>query len=493
MDLAEENLHWLDSKYYEIVDGRNGNTKWEIERVSKASINIDWENQKCTIKGKKDQIEIAKKRIKEELDTVDGYIDDSYMELDFISQPKHIAGVIGKKGANIERLKKKFNVNLKVVDDKLFIKKGDPEKIKKATDFLKQFVWSFDSTKDSNCEWFRHFFGSPENIMTVQSSLDRDVSLIRNPAIDANTPLQQNVAESLLKAFNLAKESQQRSVVGIPSVRYLVHLGMMVSRENPGTYESHSESLMKSLTYQKLTASELDIDGLKSLPLIKEYLRYDLSIYTPKPFHKIRHRVFLSNDREEKLRFITNEEVVANGYSLKNDRKIAYVDLIDPEHGMTTRINTLTYDDSQSDGNISNPHLEILVPFFNGIKIRQKNETVPEDKDTEDDKDKDLHIPISKLPSGYNLKFYRRVTRASYRFDGEDGENIITTSKEEVHIQEDTFVPTDQSEVIDLFLENESINDLLKRNDWQAQQVVGKLAKLLRSSNIMLAKYLKIK
>ena len=499
MDIAEENLHWLDSKYYEVVYGRNGNTKWEIERVSRASINIDWENQNCIIKGKKDQIETAKKRIKEELDTVDDYIDDSYTELDFVNQP-HIGMVNGKKGANIKKLKKRFKVNLKVVDDKLFIKKGNPENIKKATDYLEQFIWFIDTTKDSNCKWFRHFFGNPENIITVQSPLDRDVSLIRTPAIDANEkPQLQNVKESLLKAFSLAKESQQGSVVEIPSVGYLVHPGMMVSRKYPGTYKSHSESFKKSLTYQKFKTSDLNIDGLKSLPLMNEYLRYDLSIYTPEPFHKIRYRIFLSNDREKKLHFIKHTEVENGfrsvqkgpGYFLKSDRKIAYVDLIDPEHGMTTRINSLTYDDNQSDSNIFNNHLEPLAPFFNGIKIRQKNETVPED-----DKDKDLHIPISKLPSGFNLKFYRRVTRASYRFDGEDGEdgeNIIHTSKEEVHIQEDTVVPTDQSEVIDLFLENKSINDLLKSNDWQAPQVVGKLAKLLRSSDKMLAEYLKIK
>ena len=160
--------------------------------------------------------------------------------------------------------------------------------------------------------------------------------------------------------------------------------------------------------------------------------------------------------------------------------------MIDPENGLTTRINTMIYDDSQPDGDEDidgfNDHLKILASFFNGIKIRHDNEIA------DDDPYKDSKISIPKLPQGYNLKFYRRVTRASYRFDGE---NILLVSKEKVFLQEDNFAPTNQhqSDFVDFIIENQIINRLLRENNWEPHKVVEELNKLLNSFKLMLAHY----
>ena len=125
---------------------------------------------------------------------------------------------------------------------------------------------------------------------------------------------------------------------------------------------------------------------------------------------------------------------------------------------------------NQLDEDDFNHHLEILAPMFNGITIRQNEISIPD------------------LPQGYNL-IYLRVTSTSYCF-GENGENILRTSEENVFIQEDNFFPPNQTDVVVLFFENEVINNLLKENDWQPSQVVDEMANLIKSSKIMLANYL---
>ena len=161
--------------------------------------------------------------------------------------------------------------------------------------------------------------------------------------------------------------------------------------------------------------------------------------------------------------------------------------MIDPENGLTTRINTMIYDDSQPDGDEDidgfNHHLEILASFFNGIKIRQ------DDDIAENDLYKDSKISIPKLPPGYGSKFYRRVTRASYRFNEE---NILQISKGKVFLQEGNFASTNQHQFDFVYLnfENGSIINLLRKNGWKPQQVVEKLTTLLNSGKKMLAQYL---
>ena len=219
------------------------------------------------------------------------------------------------------------------------------------------------------------------------------LSLLRNAPVNVNCMTAKSTKNFLMRAFQITREEQEKvkSEMSNPCVEYLVHLGRMFSTKSPGTHPFQPKKLKKSLTYRHLTLGDLNMEGLdSSLQKIDNSSKtwYDLNIYTPKPFHKIRYRIFLSNDGEE-LRFITNEEAGVNGKELKSiqsgpgyfvnsDMAIAAIDLVDPEHGITTRIHTFIYDDSQPneealtggnqlDEDVFNHHLKSLTPFFNGI------------------------------------------------------------------------------------------------------------------------------
>ena len=500
MDISEdEMLDWIDPDFFGFIIGKRRTIINEIERKSEAKVTI---SGTCSIRGNEVQREEAKQLIREHLDTHKYYIDESYTQLDFV-QPRHIGGVMGKRGANIERLKIDLNVVLKVNSNKLFIK-GDPDAdqhIRDASEKLKMFVWVLENNSyEHKCQLI---LGNPESITTVEGPGRPEgfMSIFSNQTVDVDNTIQEN---HLVEAFQITKDKQKmlnKNGMSNPCVEYSIHPGRMFSNMIPGRYQQN-ESFKDSLIYRNLTGDDLDIAELESsLEKIDSVIWYDFHIYTPESFHKIRYKIFLSNEAdEEEPRFITNEEAGFDGngfrtiregpgYFYKLDMKIARVEFIDSEHGLTTRINTMIYDDSQPDGDEDidgfNHHLEILTPFYEGIEIRQ------DDDIAENAPYKDSKISIPELPQGYKLRFYRRVTRASYRFNGE---NILRICKEKVFLQEDNFAPTNQhqSDFVDLILENEAINDLLRSDDWEPRKVVDELTTLLNSSKTMLAQYLEI-
>ena len=336
------------------------------------------------------------------------------------------------------------------------------------------------------------------NSLTIEENpKNPELSLLRNAPVNVDCMTAKNTKDFLMSVFQITREKHEKvkKEMSNPCVEYLVHFGRMFSTKSPGT---HPFLPKKSLKWRHLTLGDLNMDKLESslYKIDNSVSWYDLVIYTPKPSQKIRYNIFISNDKE-KLRFITNEEAGVNGNGLKSMQigpgyfvnvgmKIARIDLVDPEHGITTRINTLIYDDSQPDeealtgGNrldedVFNRQLKTLAPFFNGITIHQNDDS------TENQSYKDSEILLPKLPQGYKLHFFRCVTRASYRFDEE---NILRISKEKVFKSGNS-----PPELIDLFFENEAINNLLANNDWQPSQVVDEMANLLKFSKTMLANY----
>ena len=325
------------------------------------------------------------------------------------------------------------------------------------------------------------------------------LSFLRNAPVNVDCMTAKNTKDFLMSAFQITRKKHEKvkSEMSNPCVEYLVHFGRMFSTKSPGT---HPFLPNEPLEYRHLTLGDLNMDKLESsLHKIDNSISwYELYIYAPKLSKRIRYKIFISND-EEKLRFITNEEAGVNGNGLKSIQigpgyfenvgmKIAAIDLVDPEHGITTRINTFIYDDSQPDeealtgGNrldedVFNHHLESLAPFFNGIKILQNDDST----ENQSYENSDITLPNHLIPQGYTLDFFRCVTRASYRFDEE---NILRTSKEKVFVSRNS-----PPELIDLFFENEAINNLLANNDWQPSQVVDEMANLLKSSKTMLANY----
>ena len=398
-----------------------------------------------------------------------------WQQLDFIS--KDLIGlVIGKGGETIRKFKDTWNVSLKTDRDKLFIQ-GDPETdpiIKKAVEELEKLVGTCKMTRPSYQRVFSFVY---ENDTTQQ------------------------LVDLLLKVFQITKEELNKIVRPneSPSRRsyadYSMKVGRSISKKPPGTYSLQSKSSQGSLVFQHLTPADLDIVNMESLPKITEYSRYDLTIITPKPFQRICYKIFLQKEEDGDLCFITNEEagVDANefrtikeghGYFPTSDEKtpISLIDLFDPENRMATRVNTFIYADSKLDQKKLEHHLKSLAPFFSGITIRQ---TGQDDSNLNDDGEE---ISIPELPSGFELKFYRRVTRAAYRFSER---NIIRTSREKVFVQEDTYSNNNQSDVVDLFFESKAVGDVLKSGDWQLSQVVDEMVKLLKSRDEMVAFCLK--
>ena len=99
-------------------------------------------------------------------------------------------------------------------------------------------------------------------------------------------------------------------------------------------------------------------------------------------------------------------------------------------------------------------------------------------------------ITFPDLPPGFGLKYFRRSVRKTYQF--EDG-NTLQTSKEKVFVEEeDLFFKGNQTDVVDLFFENATLNDLLRMKsdeedgDWQPPQAAREMKKLLVFSNTIL-------
>ena len=120
---------WLKPEYYGCVIGKDGDTINQIEEESGANVTIENGIEKCFIRGNEDQRNKAKRLIKKMVKNHSNFVDESYMELDFV-KPHQIGKVIGKNGRTIQMLRKEYNVLLKVVErdgrDKVLIK-GDPE------------------------------------------------------------------------------------------------------------------------------------------------------------------------------------------------------------------------------------------------------------------------------------------------------------------------------------------------------------------------------
>ena len=120
---------------------------------------------------------------------------------------------------------------------------------------------------------------------------------------------------------------------------------------------------------------------MESLPKIKEYSRYDPTIFTPKPFYKICYKLFLGRNENGELRFITHQEAGINqnefrniregpgyfsisdgsGYFSMSDKITSTINLVDPENGgITTQIKTFNYVDDKADEESLKHHPKIF-------------------------------------------------------------------------------------------------------------------------------------
>ena len=169
--------------------------------------------------------------------------------------------------------------------------------------------------ESKRCHRFLYIIGNPENISTVQNPEVSKLCYLRNPLslVNENETTQQQVADHLLKAFQITKTKQNEMVrtgtgeLPSPVASYLVHAGRLFSRQQPGTYPSQSQRFQSSLAYQRLTPADLDIVKMASLPKINEYSRYDLAIITHLD-EQIRYKIFLARKGEGvKVSFVSSQ------------------------------------------------------------------------------------------------------------------------------------------------------------------------------------------
>ena len=479
-----EELAWVTPKFHGLIIG----TKTGIRSASGAEVIINRNgSQKCIIKGYGYQREAARRMIRDKI--------NDWFELDFVGE-EFIGAVIGPNGDYIKRLERKLNVKLKVRNKTTLFIQGNPRtdpEIGKAVDVLNRHVWEIrlKHFRSSSYRKLTCFVGGDaDNISTIQSPHVSTLSCLNNQPNDGESDEEQ-VKDIIAKAFQITKDKQdemisnQRGESLEPIAGYVVHTGRIFSRMPPGTYCAQSQSFQKSLAYQRLTPNDLDIVKMETLPKIKEYSRYDLNIFTPKPFHDIRYKIFLSREKNGELCFITYQEAGINenefrniregpGYFSMSNNRLSAVDLVDPENGITTRINTFIYADNKADEENLKHHLKILAYFFNEITIRKAD-----DQRTNEDQE----ISIPQIPPGFGLKYLRRTIRKTFRFT--DG-HILRTSKEKVFIDKDSYFNDNQSEVVDLFFENKDMDDVMKGIHWQPSHVVDKMQNLLEFSNKML-------
>ena len=293
-----EEIRCLTSEFYGLIIGTGGSTVNNIRTLSGAEVIIDSKGSgKSFLKGNQEQRKIARRMIEDKIDECkidekreSSYGDDSHknhdngfgdewLELNFVS--KDVIGmVIGKNGETIKRFQNKFNVNLEVRDNKMFIR-GDPKtdpNIAKAIEELDYFVWTKKNYARPDNRKFIYIAGNPKSILIVESPHVPSLSYLGNPPslVDENETAQQEAADLLLEAFQITKKEQNKMArtgtgeLPSPVASYLVHAGGMFSTLQPGTYPSQSESFQKSLDYQRLTPADLDIAKMESLPKVNE-------------------------------------------------------------------------------------------------------------------------------------------------------------------------------------------------------------------------------
>ena len=94
-----------------------------------------------------------------------------------------------------------------------------------------------------------------------------------------------------------------------------------------------------------------------------------------------------------------------------------------------------------------------------------------------------MDIKIPDLPDGYVISYMRRSVRTAYRFAGS---NTLRTSEEKVFVQKEQIFGRQSANIVDVFIENENIRELLEEEDWQAQEVVDEMENVLKFSDVML-------
>ena len=118
-------------------------------------------------------------------------------------------------------------------------------------------------------------------------------------------------------------------------------------------------------------------------------------------------------------------------------------------------------------------HFKHLMPFFNGIRIR---EVIPVSDDIE------IDLPEDLLPDGYKIAYVRR-SKVIGKYT--DGDNTLHISEQTLfktnHILDDVL----DKPVFEIFYGNENIDRMLRQTEWEPKRVAEEIEKLLKFTNIL--------
>lgn len=279
------------------------------------------------------------------------------------------------------------------------------------------------------------------------------------------------------KALHDAKEKIQLSALSNSLCCIMLHGGKMFSKMTSGTYTMKDVFVnsQQHMVYKRLVQGDLDIQKITGFHHIRTVYRYDMVIYTPEPMLRCRCKLYLRRDQNSAA-FITCKEAGDSKPSFSNipawpvyfdipGQKISRLDIVDPRNGLTTRVSVSVFEVDKEFESQLQTHLDVLQEkVFDNIKIKEG--TV------------DLDIP--GMPDGYLLCYLRRSERKSYRLPVEGNRTILTTSTEKILCNYET---TDDSEVMDIFIDDENIMDTLDHTDWEAKQVADDYQRVINLGN----------
>jgi len=261
---------------------------------------------------------------------------------------KLIGMVIGKKGREVERLRQFYKLDITTIEEGratfLAIKGGDEASRACFDCYLRSIAGKVLTLRK------QFFLGSPTEIVVTdthhQNSKLRSISLGDNNVYDTIDRLYKNIPglrKTMIKALEKMKLELSKNIDGI--CNYYVHAGKFLSPRDPGIYPLNGFNHKDLLVYQRLVKGDLNLDKIQKLPMISQFIRYDMSIFTPDPQIRIRYRLFLAKENGI-LKFITYRQAglreidilpikqeYQRGYFGLMEQKISALDIIDPETG----------------------------------------------------------------------------------------------------------------------------------------------------------------
>lgn len=508
-DSSWEAVDFLDSKYFGKIIGKGGQHIKELQRKFNVEMRKDELRNKIVMRGEKEAKETAMQYFRdfvagaESERTSDPFVRNNVSGegprrlnisevngeeevIDFVAET-FFGSIIGKCGANIRSLERKYQVSLRIDGsiNKLLVK-GQEDNKSKLKSYLRNYVSRpKEYTKISQLR--EVFFVGMESEDRINLDFAENCDKPSHTEICSfknSLPLEKcyenvpKLRESLLNALCIAKMNIEGDQNAICEVK--MHWGEMHYAAKPGSYSIGDLIENPNVAYEPIPAHLLSFEKIESQPIVDRLIRYDMLIELLHRRARIRYQMFLKEASPEtpgsgSLKFVSCEEAGTSlkmfstlrcgpGYFCNPETKVCRYDIVDPNTNRTTRVNIRTIKRSRSTDEFLKEHLNVLKEFFEDVYMTEENTK--------------LFLP--SLPTNYVITYLRRSERNTYRFS--DG-NELLSSTETVYINLDKQnTPT---QLKDIYFRNDIVEGLLSTPDWTVEEVVDAMEKMLKFNDIM--------